>query len=47
MKIRVGELGSESNGFIGGLFSPEKDAILAHSFTGAFYLWEKSQNNSK
>ncbi|ORY39773.1 WD40 repeat-like protein [Neocallimastix californiae] len=43
--IRVGELGSESNGFIGGLFSPEKDAILAHSFTGAFYLWEKSQNN--
>lgn len=43
--IRVGELGSESNGFIGGLFSPDGNAILSHSYTGAFYLWKKAQNN--
>lgn len=43
--IRVGELGSESNGFIGGLFSPDGNSILSHSYTGAFYLWKQIKSN--
>ena len=43
-EVRVGELGGNTLGFYGGLFSPDGSQILAHGYNGAFHLWER--NNS-
>jgi len=44
-EIRVGELGGNTLGFYGGLFSPDGNFILAHGYNGAFHLWKKSFSN--
>lgn len=39
-EVRVGELGGNTLGFYGGLFSPDGKKILAHGYNGAFHLWQ-------
>nr|CAH7738001.1 unnamed protein product [Callosobruchus chinensis] len=41
-KIRVGEVGGNTLGFYGGLFSPDGERIMAHSYHGAFHIWKYS-----
>ncbi|CAG9826810.1 unnamed protein product [Diabrotica balteata] len=41
-KIRVGEIGGNTLGFYGGLFGPEGDTVLGHSYHGAFHIWKHS-----
>ncbi|KAL4222137.1 Elongator subunit elp2 [Mactra antiquata] len=38
-KIRVGEVGGNTLGLYGGMFSCHGDAILAHGYQGAFHHW--------
>ena len=38
-EVRVGEMGGNTLGFYGGLFSPDGSKILAHGYNGAFHLW--------
>ncbi|KAJ3642069.1 hypothetical protein Zmor_024887 [Zophobas morio] len=38
-KVRVGEVGGNTLGFYGGVFSPDGTSILAHSYNGAFHIW--------
>ncbi|CAG9817395.1 unnamed protein product [Phaedon cochleariae] len=42
-KIRVGEVGGNTLGFYGGIFSPSGDRILAHSYHGAFHIWQDTK----
>jgi len=42
-QVRVGEVGGSHLGFVGGLFSPDGQSILAHGFHGAFHLWNFCQ----
>ncbi|KAG5896915.1 hypothetical protein JTB14_028143 [Gonioctena quinquepunctata] len=39
-KMRVGEVGGNTLGFYGGIFSPNGDKILAHNYHGAFHIWK-------
>ena len=41
-EVRVGEIGGNTLGFYGGLFSPDGQQILAHGYNGAFHLWTKN-----
>ncbi|XP_044261975.1 probable elongator complex protein 2 [Tribolium madens] len=41
-KVRVGEVGGNTMGFYGGVFSPDGQHILAHGYNGAFHLWENT-----
>lgn len=38
-EVRVGDVGGNSLGFFGGLFSPCGQSILAHGYQGAFNQW--------
>ncbi|CAI9721363.1 complex 2-like [Octopus vulgaris] len=38
-EVRVGEVGGNTLGFYGGLFSPCGDSILAHGYQGALHQW--------
>lgn len=38
-KVRVGEVGGNSLGFLGSGFSPDGMSIIAHGFQGSFHLW--------
>ncbi|GAB1600873.1 elongator complex protein 2-like [Argonauta hians] len=38
-EVRVGEVGGNTLGFYGGLFSPLGDSILAHGYQGALHQW--------
>ncbi|XP_069111891.1 elongator complex protein 2-like [Argopecten irradians] len=38
-EVRVGEVGGNTLGFYGGVFSPRGDAIIAHGYQGAFHHW--------
>ncbi|XP_025093831.1 elongator complex protein 2-like isoform X2 [Pomacea canaliculata] len=38
-KVRVGEVGGNTLGFYGGLFSPSGESILAHGYHGALHQW--------
>jgi len=40
----VGDAGCSSLGYFTGVFSPLGDRILAHGFTGALHLWEKTES---
>ncbi|RZB40823.1 elongator complex protein 2 [Asbolus verrucosus] len=42
-KIRVGEVGGNTLGFYGGVFSPDGESILAHSYHGAFHIWNNQE----
>ncbi|XP_023017207.1 elongator complex protein 2 [Leptinotarsa decemlineata] len=44
-KLRVGEVGGNTLGFYGGVFSPKGDKILAHSYRGAFHIWRDSNQS--
>ena len=35
----MGEVGGGNLGFLGGLFSPSGQSVLAHGYQGAFHLW--------
>ena len=37
----MGEVGGNTLGLYGGLFSPQGDLILAHGYHGAFHLWKR------
>lgn len=37
--MRVGEVGGNTLGFYGGLFSPSGESILAHGYHGALHQW--------
>ncbi|GMH35495.1 hypothetical protein BSKO_03363 [Bryopsis sp. KO-2023] len=39
-KESVGDAGSGSLGYFGGVFSPDGQCIMSHGFTGALHLWE-------
>lgn len=43
-KIRVGEVGGNTLGFYGGVFSPDGQYILAHGYNGAFHLWKNTND---
>ncbi|XP_076460767.1 elongator complex protein 2-like isoform X2 [Babylonia areolata] len=38
-QVRVGEVGGNTLGLFGGLFSPQGDSILAHGYHGALHQW--------
>lgn len=38
-KMRVGDVGGNTLGFYGGVFGPTGKTILAHSYHGAFHMW--------
>ncbi|XP_033762660.1 elongator complex protein 2-like [Pecten maximus] len=38
-EVRVGEVGGNTLGFYGGMFSPRGNAIIAHGYQGAFHHW--------
>ena len=44
--MRVGEVGGNTLGLYGGLFSPGGHYILAHDYQGAFHLWGKEKRTS-
>ncbi|EFA10370.2 putative elongator complex protein 2-like Protein [Tribolium castaneum] len=46
-KVRVGEVGGNTLGFYGGVFSPDGHNILAHGYNGAFHLWENASSGWK
>ena len=35
----MGEVGGGNLGFLGGLFSPDGQSVLAHGYQGAFHVW--------
>ena len=37
-EVHVGEMGGNTLGFFGGVFSPDGSRILAHGYNGAFHL---------
>ena len=41
--MRVGEVGGNTLGFYGGLFSPDGECIVAHGYQGAFHVWRKDK----
>ncbi|CAG9860297.1 unnamed protein product [Phyllotreta striolata] len=45
-KIRVGEIGGNTLGFYGGLFGPNGDAVLGHSYHGAFHIWKRLEEQN-
>ncbi|KAL6070511.1 Elongator subunit elp2 [Balamuthia mandrillaris] len=46
-EVRVGELGGNTLGFYGGLWSPRGSLILAHGYNGAFHLWKAHQQSEE
>jgi elongator complex protein 2 len=38
-EVRVGEIGGNTLGFYGGLFSRDGKHIIAHGSNGSFHLW--------
>lgn len=40
--MRVGEVGGNTLGFYGGIFSPQGNNMLAYSYHGAFHLWNNN-----
>lgn len=44
-QVRVGEVGGNSLGLYGGIFSPHGKQILAHGYQGAFHLWRSVSNH--
>ncbi|XP_076094139.1 elongator complex protein 2-like [Mytilus galloprovincialis] len=38
-EVRVGEVGGNTLGFYGGMFSPDGLSIMAHGYQGAFHHW--------
>ncbi|ESP01537.1 hypothetical protein LOTGIDRAFT_207709 [Lottia gigantea] len=42
-KVRVGEVGGNTLGFYGGMFSPDGLKIIAHGYQGAFHHWSLNQ----
>ena len=38
----VGDAGASSLGYFGGCWGPRGDYLLAHGFTGALHLWQRS-----
>ena len=38
-QVRVGEVGGNTLGLYGGIFSPCGNQILAHGYQGSFHLW--------
>ncbi|XP_035827698.1 elongator complex protein 2 [Aplysia californica] len=42
-QVRVGDVGGNTLGFFGGLFSPCGQSILAHGYQGAFNQWTLNQ----
>ncbi|KAH9520084.1 Elongator subunit elp2 [Bulinus truncatus] len=43
-QVRVGDVGGNTLGFFGGLFSPCGQSILAHGYQGAFNQWSYNQD---
>ncbi|ESO84286.1 hypothetical protein LOTGIDRAFT_176189 [Lottia gigantea] len=41
--VRVGEVGGNTLGFYGGMFSPDGLKIIAHGYQGAFHHWSLNQ----
>jgi hypothetical protein len=39
LQVRVGEVGGNTLGLYGGLFSPDGSSILAHGYQGALHQW--------
>lgn len=44
-QVRVGEVGGNSLGLYGAIFSPRGNQILAHGYQGAFHLWRSVSNH--
>lgn len=45
-QIRVGEVGGNTLGFFGGVFSPCGKVIIAHGFQGAVHIWKLNEVKS-
>ena len=46
-EVRVGEVGGNTLGYFGGVFSPEGDFLLGHTYQGAFHLWKKASESDE
>ncbi|KAM9823630.1 elongator complex protein 2 [Neosynchiropus ocellatus] len=46
-KVRVGEVGENTMGFLGCQMSPDGSMMLAHAYHGALHLWSKDQDNEE
>jgi len=43
LQVKVGEVGGNTLGFYGGMFSPNGLSIMAHGYQGAFHHWSYSK----
>lgn len=43
-EVRVGEVGGNTLGFYGAIFSPDGMSIMAHGYQGAFHHWSHSKD---
>ena len=43
-RSRLGQIGGNKNAFFGAIFNNVSDKILAYTYNGAMYLWEKQKN---
>ena len=42
-RVRVGDVGGNTLGFLGCDWGPAGDKIIGHSFSGAFHLWRERE----
>jgi len=45
VQVRVGEVGGNTLGLYGAIFSPLGNQILSHGYQGAFHLWRSVSNH--
>jgi len=45
-QVRVGEVGGNTLGLYGAIFSPLGNQILSHGYQGAFHLWRSVSNHN-
>lgn len=44
-KARFGDIGGNTLGFLGAVFGPDGNRILAHGFQGSFHIWKRPESD--
>uniref|UniRef100_L7M717 Elongator complex protein 2 n=1 Tax=Rhipicephalus pulchellus TaxID=72859 RepID=L7M717_RHIPC len=44
-KARFGDIGGNTLGFLGAVFGPDGNRILAHGFQGSFHMWKRPESD--